>query len=115
MIAPERLKLTMTVMSIGVATVAAGGFQQANSLSNTSLSVWTGGPARGGAVAGSRVIGWLGCGVVGRLGDGACPRASKVNAVRSSATDIWRIEAFLLAAIARSLFAAISCRMRPGP
>ena len=37
--APSRLKLTITVMSIGLAREAGGGFQQECSLANTSLMV----------------------------------------------------------------------------
>jgi hypothetical protein len=40
-ICPARLKLTLTVMSIGLATEAGGGFQHADNLSNRSLSVLT--------------------------------------------------------------------------
>src|SRR5260221_11250437 len=112
MIAPDRLKLRTTVMSIGAATEAAGGFQQANSRSNPSFSVLTWIPGSAGAVAGPRVAGWLGCGLAGRLGDGACAKACEANetceanmtceadAVRSSAADRLRMIVFLLAAIA---------------
>src|SRR5262249_7244754 len=41
MIAPERLKLTMMVMSIAFAREAGGGFQQVPRCSNTSLMVLT--------------------------------------------------------------------------
>ena len=37
--APSRLKLTMTVMSIGLAREVGGGFQQECSLAKTSLMV----------------------------------------------------------------------------
>jgi hypothetical protein len=40
-ICPARLKLTLTVMSIGLATEAGGGFQHADNQSNRSLSVFT--------------------------------------------------------------------------
>src|SRR5260221_5832206 len=79
MIAPDRLKLRTTVMSIGAATEAAGGFQQANSRSNTSFSVLTWVPGSTGAVAGPRVAGWLGCGFAGKLGDGACAQACEAK------------------------------------
>src|SRR6185312_8027876 len=39
---PARLKLTITVMSIGLARASGGGFQQLESLANTSLMVLTG-------------------------------------------------------------------------
>src|ERR1700761_8378463 len=102
MIAPDRLKLTRTVMSIGVATEAAGGFQHENSRSKTSFSelTWVPGPAGAGAgpwlagpwvagpwVAGPWVAGWPGCGVAGTLGDGACARAIAGRPVRSSVAD----------------------------
>src|SRR5690242_8639345 len=112
MIAPDRLKLRTTVMSIGAATEVAGGFQQENRRSNTSLRVLTCVPGSAGVAAGPRVIGWLGCGLAGRLGEGACARAAGTD--RSKAADSVRIDIFVLSAIANSLIAT-SCRRRPGP
>src|SRR5215469_2459263 len=118
MISPFRLKLTRTVMSIGMASEADGGLKQPISRSNVSLSVLMGGPAWMAGLPGPCVVDWIGCGLAAWLGAVACAQAAEIkaweaSAISSGAAASGRIEVFLLAAIAVSC--AISYRKQPGP